>query len=134
MFKIVLCRIPTPLQKILLVDFNKDTSKQLEAALISLPYTIIHKPFVFSTSTIASNPPGIIVARYHVYGGFADSLCRTIKTDPELHRIPVLLLSESSYVAHVARENKADGYFIDPLDIDLLHNTILKLILPKKSN
>jgi response regulator RpfG family c-di-GMP phosphodiesterase len=116
----------------LLIDFNKDTSRELETALISMPFKIIHKPFVFSTSTIALNSPGIIVARYHLSGGFADTLCRTIKADPTLCQIPVLLLSDSTYVAHIARESKANGYFIDPLDIDLLQKTILQLILPKK--
>lgn len=68
------------------------------------------------------------MTRYDTYSGFAVALCRMLKATPALCQIPVILISDSAHVAHIARENQADGFLLEPLNADLLCETISRLM------
>lgn len=120
------------MRKILIVDLHARSAQHLIDHLPQLPYETLHLPFLLSPAAITRYKPAVIVARYYLYGGFAESLCKIVKQAPALYRVPVILLSDTTYVGHIARECRADHYFVDPIDMLILHHTILSSIKPEE--
>lgn len=57
-------------------------------------------------------------------------LCRKIKEDDNLKKIPVVLLSASNRTEKISKKCKADDYLTKPFDMEELIETVKRNLLP----
>src|SRR5688572_20278858 len=117
------------MQKILIVDDDKDLLEMVEMTLSRLGYhiTTLAKGACFF-NIIDSSQPDIILL--DIFLGDADgrALCYNLKLQPAYENIPVILYS-AGYVPHSTIEHsKADEFIVKPFDIKQLLGKIKKLL------
>ena len=117
------------MQKILIVDDDKDLLEMVELTLSRLGYhiTTLAKGSGF-LNIIESTRPDIILM--DIFLGDADgrTLCYNLKLQPAYENIPVILYS-AGYVPHSTIEHsKADEFIVKPFDIKQLLGKIKKLL------
>jgi DNA-binding response OmpR family regulator len=117
------------MQKILIVDDDKDLLEMVEMTLSRLGYhiTTLAKGACFF-NIIESSHPDIILL--DIFLGDADgrTLCYNLKLQPAYENIPVILYS-AGYVPHSTIEHsKADEFITKPFEIKSLLEKIKKLL------
>ena len=117
------------MQKILIVDDDKDLLEMVEMTLSRLGYhiTTLAKGACFF-NIIESSQPDIILL--DIFLGDADgrALCYNLKLQPAYENIPVILYS-AGYVPHSTIEHsKADEFITKPFEIKSLLEKIKKLL------
>ena len=117
------------MQKILVVDDDKDLLEMVEMTLSRLGYhiTTLAKGSGF-LNMVESIRPDIILL--DIFLGDADgrTLCYNLKLQPAYENIPVILYS-AGYVPHSTIEHsKADEFIIKPFEIKYLVEKIKTLV------
>src|SRR5678815_2724963 len=117
------------MQKILVVDDDKDLLEMVEMTLSRLGYHIITlaKGSVF-LNIVESTRPDIILL--DIFLGDADgrTLCYNMKLQPAYENIPVILYSAGYVPLSSIRHSKADEFIIKPFDITSLVEKIKTLL------
>lgn len=120
-------------RKVVIVDDDKETREALQAALEDRGYSVQQAPSGLRlVSYLKVDRPDVILLDVVMswIDGFA--LCRALKQNPEFRDIPVCFISGRSDPADV-QEGLACGaaaYFIKPLDLSELLDTLDKLTEP----
>jgi DNA-binding response OmpR family regulator len=120
--------------KILIIDGDSDAADANRLVLENAGYEVkIAGSGKAAREAMRKEKPDMVIldAMLPDVNGF--SLCRDLKDDPNYSAIPVVFLtglgsSEESYVANMAKEHKADGFFSKPADAKNLLNKISELI------
>jgi len=117
------------MQKVLIVDDDKDLLEMVEMTLSRLGYqiTTLAKGSCFF-NIVESIRPDIVLL--DIFLGDADgrNLCYQMKLQPAYENIPVILYS-AGYIPHSTIENsKADEFMIKPFDVRRLVEIIKKLL------
>ena len=117
------------MQKILVVDDDKDILEMVEMTLSRLGYhiTTLAKGSGF-LNVVESIQPDIILL--DIFLGDADgrTLCHKMKLQPAYENIPVILYSAGHISRSTIEHSKADEFIIKPFDIKQLIEKIKKLL------
>ncbi len=117
------------MQKILVVDDNKDLLEMVEMTLSRLGYhiTTLAKGSGFF-NIVESIRPDIILL--DIFLGDADgrTLCYNLKLQPAYENIPVILYSAGYIHLSTIENSKADEFIIKPFDIKYLVEKIKTLL------
>jgi len=117
------------MQKILVVDDDKDLLEMVEMILSRLGYqiTTLAKGSVF-LNAVESIRPDIILL--DIFLGDADgrSLCYQMKLQPAYENIPVILYSAGQIPHSTIEHSKADEFITKPFNIKQLMEKIKKLL------
>jgi len=117
------------MQKILVVDDDKDLLEMVEMTLSRLGYhiTTLAKGSGF-LKIVESIRPDIILL--DIFLGDADgrTLCYNLKLQPVYHNIPVILYSAGFVPLSTIEHSKADVFIIKPFDIKYLVEKIKTLL------
>ena len=117
------------MQKILVVDDDKDLLEMVEMTLSRLGYqiTTLAKGSFF-LKTVESTRPDIILL--DIFLGDADgrTLCYNLKLQPAYETIPVILYSAGYVPLSTIEHSKADEFIIKPFDIKYLVEKIKTLL------
>ena len=118
------------MQKILVIDDDKDLLEMVEMTLSRLGYhiTTLAKGSGF-LNIVESIRPDIILL--DIFLGDADgrTLCYNLKLLPTYENIPVILYSAGYVPLSTIEHSKADEFIIKPFDIKQLLEKIKKLLL-----
>jgi len=117
------------MQKILVVDDDKDLLEMVEMTLSRLGYqiTTLAKGSGF-IKVVESIRPDIILL--DIFLGDADgrTLCHKMKLQPAYENIPVILYSAGYVPLSTIEHSKADEFMIKPFDIKQLTEKVKKLL------
>ncbi len=117
------------MQKILIVDDDKDLLEMVEMTLSRLGYhiTTLAKGSRF-INVVESIRPDIILL--DIFLGDADgrNLCHKMKLQPAYENIPVILYSAGYVPRSTIEHSKADEFMIKPFEIKQLLEKIKKLL------
>ena len=117
------------MQKILVVDDDKDLLEMVEMILSRLGYqiTTLAKGSVF-LNVVESIRPDIILL--DIFLGDADgrNLCYQMKLQPVYENIPVILYSAGQIPLSTIEHSKADEFITKPFNIKQLMEKIKKLL------
>ena len=117
------------MQKILIVDDDKDLLEMVEMTLSRLGYhiTTLAKGSGF-LNIVESTRPDIILL--DIFLGDADgrTLCYNLKLQPAYENIPVILYSAGYVPLSSIKHSKADEFIIKPFDITSLVEKIKTLL------
>ena len=117
------------MQKILVVDDNKDLLEMVEMTLSRLGYhiTTLAKGSGF-LNIVESIRPDLILL--DIFLGDADgrALCYNLKLQPAYENIPVILYSAGYVSLSTIEHSRADEFIIKPFDIKQLFEDIKKLL------
>lgn len=109
-------------KKILVIDDDEDILFILDIIFVDEGYEVV----LFNTGTTVEHikilQPDLILLDVRI-AGFNRSgpeICMDIKQEPDLEKIPVLLISAEEDVQSLARDCSADGYVNKPFDIHQL--------------
>jgi DNA-binding response OmpR family regulator len=105
--------------KLLLADDSITIQKVVEMILLEQDYTIVsvtNGDEAFETAK--KNRPDIILADIIMPGTDGYQLCKKVKEDPDLRKVPVLLLAGAyeSFDTYKATTSGADDYIIKPFE------------------
>jgi DNA-binding response OmpR family regulator len=120
--------------RILIIDGDSDAADANRLILENAGYEVdVASSGKAALDAMRKEKPDMVIldAMLPDINGF--SLCRDLKDDANYSSIPVVFLtglgsSEESYVANMAKEHKADGFFTKPADVRNLLNKISELI------
>ena len=117
------------MQKILIVDDDKDLLEMVELTLSRLGYhiTTLAKGSGF-LNIIESTRPDIILMDIFLGDGDGRTLCYNLKLQPAYENIPVILYSAGYVPLSTIEHSKADEFIIKPFDIKQLLGKIKKLL------
>ena len=117
------------MQKILVVDDDKDLLEMVEMTLSRLGYhiTTLAKGSGFF-NIVESTRPDIILL--DIFLGDADgrNLCYNLRLQPAYQKIPVILYSAGYVPLSTIAHSKADEFIIKPFDIQFLIEKIKVLL------
>jgi len=117
------------MQKILVVDDDKDLLEMVEMTLSRLGYhiTTLAKGSVFF-NIVESIQPDVILL--DIFLGDADgrTLCHKMELQPAYENIPVILYSAGYVPLSTIEHSKADEFIIKPFDIKQLIEKIKTLL------
>jgi DNA-binding response OmpR family regulator len=117
------------MQKILVVDDDKDLLEMVEMTLSRLGYhiTTLAKGSGFF-NVVESIRPDIILL--DIFLGDADgrTLCYQMKLQSAFKKIPVILYSAGQIPLSTIEHSKADGFITKPFDIKQLTEKLKKLL------
>jgi len=65
-------------------------------------------------------------------GGDGRVICKSLKDNPELAHIPVLMISAHSYAKKECLDSRADAFLEKPFDMQDFLNTVKKSLLLRK--
>ncbi|HBP51322.1 TPA: response regulator [Candidatus Shapirobacteria bacterium] len=118
-------------QRILVVD---DDSGVLEAIKIILVDSGFKVKTIISTDefekVMTRFKPDLVMLDIWMPKISGEVLCRKIKEDDNLKKIPVVLLSASNRTEKISKKCKADDYLTKPFDMEELIETVKRNLLP----
>jgi CheY-like chemotaxis protein len=120
------------MKKILLLDDDLDIVQIVEEVLAYEQYKV--KSSMQCTgflSTAEHFQPDVILLDYRLADGSGGELCRTIKSHPTLHNIPVIIFSAYTQPGLDFNVYGCDAIIAKPFDLDNLVETINNLIMKK---
>ncbi len=118
-------------QAILFIDDVPDILLISTIRLKKLGYEVLTAPDGDEGLRIArENKPGLIFLDVMMPGKDGLQVCRELKEDPELKKIPVILFSavESAMMDKYLEQSGADGAVAKPFDPDELISTVMKYL------
>lgn len=114
------------MRKILAVDDDKDILDVLQLVLEDSGYevaTLSDAQLLFDK--LKEVKPDLVLMDIMLGTADGRQLCRNIKLDNELHKIPVIMISASHNVYDVLKQDCApDDFIAKPFDINVLLNKI----------
>lgn len=81
--------------------------------------------------TITSRQPDLVLLDVWLAGEDGREICRTIKNDPLLANLPIILISASKDLPTGALKAGADDYIEKPFDIDIVSSKVRRLLEPR---
>ena len=117
------------MQKILIVDDNKDLLEMIEMTLSRLGYhiTTLAKGSGL-LDIVKSVRPDIILLDIFLGDSDGRTLCYNLKLQPAYENIPVILYSAGYVPLSTIEHSKADEFIIKPFEIKQLLEKIKKLL------
>lgn len=116
-------------KKILVCDDDQGILEMLELILEDEGYQVIVEPkSVNALRRIAQEIPDLILLDIWMPVISGDQILKSLKSDNDLAKIPVLMYSASTDGKVIAKSAGADGYLEKPFDIEILLANIDDLI------
>jgi DNA-binding response OmpR family regulator len=117
------------MQKILVVDDDKDLLEMIEMTLSRLGYhiTTLAKGSGF-LKVVESIQPDIILLDIYLGDSDGRNLCHQMKLQPPYENIPVILYSAGYVPLSTIEYSKADEFIVKPFEIKQLLEKIKKLV------
>ena len=118
----------TRVKHILIVDDNKDLLLMLGTLLKTKGYQVSTKEDTNDIEGVIRNiMPDIIMMDMLLSGADGREICKSVKADPALASIPLLMLSAYPQAVKDCMEAGADGFIEKPFDMKHLLQTIADL-------
>ncbi len=118
---------------LLLVDDDADIRLVARMALKRAGFTVtVADSGTAALDAIRANPPDVILLDWMMPEMDGPEVCRRLKEDPALCRVPVIFLTARSQSAEIARGLSlgAAGYIVKPFDAITLGDEVRKLLHP----
>ncbi len=106
-------------QRILVIDDEESILEVIQIVLEGEGYEIqtsMNSSVLHSLTSL----PDLVLLDFLLAGEDGRVVCRRIKADPYLQRIPVIMLSAHSDASKVADTSGADAFLEKPFDVDAL--------------
>ncbi|NCD70792.1 response regulator [Mucilaginibacter agri] len=114
--------------KILVIEDNKDILEVLNLILIDDGYDVVSCADGSAINNLKNIKPALILMDELLPSVKGSELCLRIKSDDEFKHIPVILVSASQGLEHIAAKCGADAYIEKPFDIERLTGLVKSLI------
>ncbi len=117
-------------KRILVIEDEKDIMYLARIRLQSAGYDILEAANIRDgMGLIADNKPDLILLDLLLPGGRGENLCKMLKSDTKLKKIPVILFTATAHkIDDKIKETGADDGILKPFDPDVLLKKINKLI------
>ena len=116
-------------QRILVAEDDFYSCERISAVLRSHGYGVTAtSDGIEAQEEFLNNPPDLAILDIQMPYLTGSELCRTMKANPEVSHIPVMLLSAFADTAERARQCGADDYFLKPYTIPDLYARIAVLL------
>ncbi len=119
---------------ILVVDDEESILEVVQIVLEGEGYVVqtsMNSSFLQNITTL----PDLILLDVLLSGEDGREICKKIKADSRLKRIPVIMLSAHSEASKVADTSGADAFLEKPFDVDVLIETVQRyLVAVPRSN
>jgi two-component system phosphate regulon response regulator PhoB len=117
--------------KILVVDDDKDILDIISYILFEKHYHVIPSQTSDIISYLPQIQPDLILLDNWLSDARGSELCKTIKTNPVLLNIPVILISAVNDLERIAKDCYADAFIEKPFNVHELEDMIADLIKPR---
>lgn len=114
--------------KILVIEDNKDILEVLNLILIDDGYDVVSCANGSAISNLKNIKPALILMDELLPAVKGSELCISIKANEDFNHIPVVLVSASHGLEHIAERCGADAYIEKPFDIEKLTSVIKSLL------
>lgn len=115
--------------RILLVEDDIDVRNELSNALKLFGYDVVEaKDAIHGLALMKIYEIGIVIADYRLPRVDGLEMTRSIRARPEWNSIPVIMISAVAGILSHSTRNGPTITILKPLDIDILHHTIERLL------
>ena len=118
-------------QRILVVDDDSGVLEAINIILVDSGFKVktIMRADEFE-KVMTSFRPDLVMLDIWMPKISGEELCRKIKGNDDLKKIPVVLLSASNRTEKISKKCKADDYLTKPFDMEDLIETVKRNLLP----
>ena len=118
-------------QRILVVDDDSGVLEAIKIILVDSGFKVktIMRADEFE-KVMTSFRPDLVMLDIWMPKISGEELCRKIKGNDDLKKIPVVLLSASNRTEKISKKCKADDYLTKPFDMEELIETVKRNLLP----
>ncbi|HAP37599.1 hypothetical protein A2574_01225 [Candidatus Shapirobacteria bacterium RIFOXYD1_FULL_38_32] len=118
-------------QRILVVDDDSGVLEAIKIILVDSGFKVktIMRADEFE-KVMTSFRPDLVMLDIWMPKISGEELCRKIKGNDDLKKIPVVLLSASNRTEKISKKCKADDYLTKPFDMEDLIETVKRNLLP----
>jgi two-component system response regulator VicR len=113
-------------KKILIIDDEEDMLEMLQIVFQDSDYNVVLSNKGMRYDQIQVIHPDLILLDVQIkgYGMTGNEICKELKAQPSMEKLPVFLMSAEYNLSALAHECHADGYFNKPFNISNLKTTI----------
>jgi DNA-binding response OmpR family regulator len=119
-------------KKILIIEDDEDTAELLVHVMDRFNYDAVIAKNVMNVTNISAIAPDLIMLDHKLGHGLGGVLCKSLKSDETTKNIPVLLVSGTHHLRHIAEQCGADNYIPKPFDLDDLEEKMAELLAKPK--
>jgi len=117
--------MPLKHKHILVIDDNEDILFMLKAMLNFKGYTVSVKENTDNLKTfIKQLSPDVILMDMLLSGADGREICRSLKADPEIAKIPVVMISAHPQAKEECEAAGADFFLAKPFEMNDVFNTV----------
>jgi DNA-binding response OmpR family regulator len=109
---------------VVVIEDDKDTLYLMEYVLAEAGYNVEGYNNLDSFEQIIGKEPSVLLLDNSLPGGYGDSLCFSLKSNPSTNHIPIILISAAYDLEELAGKCKADAFIPKPFDLDALISTV----------
>ena len=122
------------MNKILLVDDEPDIARVIEFLLGKSGYQVVTvNDGALGFERVKSENPDLVLLDLNIPTLSGKQLCMALKSDEELRKIPVIILSASTEnLSQRALEIRADDYLTKPFESDEILDKIKKILINRE--
>ncbi|WP_207536190.1 response regulator [Desertivirga arenae] len=106
------------MKRVLIIDDDEDIASILNLIFLDLGFETHTYSKATSIPNITEIKPDLILLDEWLAEITGSSLCRTLKTNPELKNIPIYLVSAVQGLKEIAKDCYADGYIEKPFALE----------------
>lgn len=115
-------------KKILIIEDDKDTAELLVHVMERFNYDAVITTNIMNITDIAEIGPDLIMLDHKLGHGLGGTLCKNLKSAKTTKHIPILMVSGTHHLRHIAEQCGADNYIPKPFDIDDLEEKMGALL------
>ena len=111
-------------KRVMILEDDEDVLGLEEIILMGEGYNVIPFNHYQSPEYMIDFMPEVILLDVRLGDGYGHLLCKELKDNPNTSNIPVILVSGSTNLEHVAEEYFADSYLSKPFNINELVDAV----------
>jgi DNA-binding response OmpR family regulator len=119
-------------KKILIIEDDKDTAELLVHVMERFNYDAVITTNIMDIADISAIAPDLIMLDHKLGHGLGSVLCKNLKSAETTKHIPILMVSGTHHLRHIAEQCGADNYIPKPFDLDDLEEKMAALLGKRK--
>ncbi|MGZ3767217.1 MAG: response regulator [Mucilaginibacter sp.] len=116
------------MKTIIIIENDLDTLEILSYVFRGSEYQVLTYPNSVSIEEISTKNPDIILLDYFLDDSLGSEMCIALKENLMTRNVPVILMSTALNLKDITFACAADGYIEKPFDLDLLTNSVKRLL------
>jgi two-component system response regulator VicR len=106
------------MKTILVIDDYYETLNMMSQLLTKAGYAVVTSSMMTPVPYIKDLNPSLIILDHRLHEGPVNRFCTSIKANPEISSLPVILLSADPNIARIAQASGAEAFIAKPFDIE----------------